>query len=370
MKMAGINSANKPLKLAIEWLSYAQDRGVSGGVPGWFSFIKGWSPPYPETTGYIAPTFFDYCCITGDKRYKERALKMIDWLLSCQMDIGAFPGHHVGIKPVPRIFNTGMVIFGMLRAFLETKDGKYLSSAKRAGDFLLQEQSEDGSWKRYSYNGFPHSYHSGVSLALVELGVATNDKKYTETARKNLDWVLKQKQKNGWFGSCSFEQGKNPYTHTIGYLIDGLLGSGILLEENKYIDSAIEASERLLNIYEIKKFMPGEFKDCWKGNFSYSCLTGDAQISIIWQKIYRFNNDARFLNAALKINDYLKGRQIIKSLFNSTRGSVFGSAPVWGAYHPFWIPSWAVKFFADCLMLEDKILTSLWSQVKGKGLKT
>ena len=44
---------------AIEWLCAAQDRSKSndGGVARDYSLLADWASSYPETTGYIIPTF-------------------------------------------------------------------------------------------------------------------------------------------------------------------------------------------------------------------------------------------------------------------------------------------------------------------------
>ena len=58
---------------AIGWLKRAQDatpdRGVSRGYSlAWHPHrrARGWQPSYPETTGYIIPTFFDCAAALGD----------------------------------------------------------------------------------------------------------------------------------------------------------------------------------------------------------------------------------------------------------------------------------------------------------------
>jgi hypothetical protein len=40
------------LDAAIKWLCRAQDVCGGGGVSAGYSFIRGWHPPYPETTGF------------------------------------------------------------------------------------------------------------------------------------------------------------------------------------------------------------------------------------------------------------------------------------------------------------------------------
>jgi len=346
------------IEAAMDWLCHAQDVSKDGGVAGWYSFRRGWSPSYPETTGYIIPNFFEYYKKTQDEQYRKRAVRMADWLVSIQMPSGAFQSHVIGSKPEPRVFNTGMILFGLVRAFVETNDEKYLRSAKRAGNFLVGAQDDDGAWRKYAYNGFAHSYYSRVSWGLLALGEAAGDGRYIECARKNLNWALTNMGENFWFENTAFEKGKNPYTHTIAYLLEGLLESGDILKESRYIGSAIGAAERLMRVFESRRFMPGDFDQKWRGNFNYTCLTGDAQISIVWQKIYSLTGDARFLNASLKMNDHLKAKQM-RFPVNAVRGGISGSYPIWGAYHPFWLPSWAAKFFIDALSAEDEIMAAL-----------
>ena len=75
------------VEAAIAWLSRAQDAIPSdGGVSRSYSFIynpyfqkQGWVASYPETTGYIIPTMFDYAQISGRRDLFERALRMADW---------------------------------------------------------------------------------------------------------------------------------------------------------------------------------------------------------------------------------------------------------------------------------------------------
>lgn len=45
------------LLAAIKWLCQAQDASEDGGVVGRYRLDRGWTSSYPETTGYIIPTF-------------------------------------------------------------------------------------------------------------------------------------------------------------------------------------------------------------------------------------------------------------------------------------------------------------------------
>jgi hypothetical protein len=49
---------------------------------------------------------------------------------------------------------------------------------------------------------------------------------------------------------------------------------------------------------------------------------------------------------------FLKRNQRLNDRDEVARGSIAGSAPIWGAYSRFEFPNWAAKFFADALMMD------------------
>ena len=55
---SGIFKSNQSyLREAVEWLARGQDSTPDDGVSRIFSLANGWNSSYPETTGYIIPTF-------------------------------------------------------------------------------------------------------------------------------------------------------------------------------------------------------------------------------------------------------------------------------------------------------------------------
>jgi hypothetical protein len=353
------------LQAAMDWLCRAQEANGDGGVSARYRFSEGWAASYPETTGYIIPTFFNYADFSQEGKYRQRALRMADWLLSVQHENGAFPGHDVRAPQEPRVFNTGQVLLGLVRAFRETGKEIYLQASWRAGDWLVSVQDADGAWTMFEYHQRPHAYHTEVDWPLLELFMATQKTSYRDAAVKNLDWVLSQQQPNGWIDRCGFKDDTAPFLHTIAYAINGLIESGALLQPDKpgdniYVQAAWRASEALLHRYEIRDFMAGQFDRAWKAAAPYSCLTGNVQTAINWLRLYELTQEARFLNGALKLNDYVKSTQDLKSGNAGIRGGIKGSQPIWGRYIHYGYPNWAAKFFVDALLLEDKLMNALY----------
>src|SRR5262249_31585738 len=94
----------------------------------------------------------------------------------------------------------------------------------------------------------------------------------------------------------------------------------------------------------------------WKTTAKYSCLTGDAQIAGVWLRIYQATRDTRFLNAALKLNDYVKATQSLRSTHPGIRGGGEGSPPIFWRCAPGVYINWGAKFLADSLMLEEQVM--------------
>ena len=353
------HAADIHIEAGLKWLCRAQDASPDGGVSIRFSLLRGWESSYPETTGYIIPTFLHYSEMSGDESYRERAFRMAEWELSIQQDDGSFIGGplHSGVGKL--VFDTGQIIFGLLEAFHYSNDERFIKAAKAAGDWLLNVQDEDGAWRTCTYHSIPHTYHSRVAWPLVKLYNVTEEMKYLEGARKNIDWVLSNLAENGWFRNAGFtdKNNKEPYTHTIAYTIRGVLEAGMLLEEQHYIDAAGRSANELLRIIISEGFFWGKYDSSWEGNNTFSCLTGNAQISIIFLKLYKVTNELKYLYGANALNNYLRTKQDISTKNENIRGAITGSWPIWGEYERLSYPNWATKFFVDALILEKELAT-------------
>jgi hypothetical protein len=77
-----------------------------------------------------------------------------------------------------------------------------------------------------------------------------------------------------------------------------------------------------------------------------------------WLGLYRYTGSPWYLNAALKMNDYLCACQDVSSSHPGIRGAIAGSEPFRGGYQWYAFPSWATKYFCDALMAERQALTS------------
>jgi uncharacterized protein YyaL (SSP411 family) len=367
-------STRRHLDAAIEWLCRAQDLCDGRGVSAGYSLIEGWHPPYPETTGYIIPTFYDYADLTGNDEYRDRARRMADWEIEVQLPSGAVQG---GVycgpagERLPVVFNTGQVILGWCRAYRETSDERYLAAAIRAGRWLVAVQAPDGSWRLDGpeVETSVHAYDARTAWSLLELDELARDGQFLVAAEYNLAWTMRQQLFNGWFKNNSFSRKTPPPTHTISYVMEGLIEAERLTGEARYLNAVLRTAKRLLSIFELRKFMPGEFDENWNTTARYSCLTGDAQIAGVWLQLFQKTGEARFLNGAIALNNYVKATQNLHTRHPGIRGGVKGSHPISGTYQKYLYPNWAAKFLADSLMLESRALSASDSNQSGSEIR-
>jgi hypothetical protein len=80
------------LRAAAQWLAAAQDSQSDGGVAGRYQLGRGWTSSYPETTGYIVPTFVSLHRGLPQAGFRQRAERAVQFLLSVQLPEGGFPG--------------------------------------------------------------------------------------------------------------------------------------------------------------------------------------------------------------------------------------------------------------------------------------
>jgi hypothetical protein len=164
---------------------------------------------------------------------------------------------------------------------------------------------------------------------------------------------------SGWIDGINLRDHAT-YLHFIAYAIQGALETGVLLRRKDAVDTVARSASVLLRKFETNKFLPGAYEADFKAGHRFTCLTGNAQMSCIWLRLFELTHDLRYLNAALKMNEMLKFLIPPRGPAGII-GGVSGSYPIWGRYQPLRFISWGGKFFADALLLEQRMKQSLLS---------
>jgi hypothetical protein len=344
------------LNLLLRWILDSQR--PDGGIAAYYSLLTGYSESYPEVTGYIVPTLYDLARSTSDDGAVAAAERATHWLLSLQMPTGAFPGGLQGDAARPSVFNTGQILQGLVRAHRETNRPEIREAAVNAGNWLIDIQQADGSWSGPgAYQNAAHTYYSMVAWALVELSECSADHRYGSAAEWNLNWVLTHFRPSGWIEGINL-RGHPNYLHFIAYVLQGVLECGILLRRNDAVEAVARSSWVLLRKFETNKYLLGAYETDFTAGQRFTCLTGNAQMSCVWLRLFEMTGDLRYLNAALKMNEMLKPLIPARGP-RGIAGGVSGSYPVWGCYQPLRYISWGCKFFADALLLEQRLTRSV-----------
>jgi hypothetical protein len=342
----------------MDWLCCAQDnsRSRDGGVARDYSLIHGWASSYPETTGYIIPTFLNCADAGGRPDLRERALGMADWLVRIQLPEGAFQGGKIDSVPrVPVTFNTGQILLGLAAA--EVAFGGYREPVRRAADWLVETQDADGCWRKhptpFAAPG-EKEYETHVAWGLFEAARIEPERGYGRAGLANVRWALSSQAPNGWFSKCCLDEPTRPLTHTIAYALRGVLEAYRFSEDRFFLDAARKTADGLHSALGSDGTLPGRLLPDWSGAANWVCLTGTAQVAYCWMLLSRFTGEPHYAQAAFKANRFVR-RTVRIDGPPETRGGVKGSFPVNGDYGRYEYPNWGPKFLADSLMLETSM---------------
>lgn len=351
------------LKETVDWLVRAAEHGKGGAASHYSLFHGRWLDPFPETTGYIIPTLFDYAAFSGDASYAQLASTLTEWLGGVQLDNGAcMAGLYDEEKGPgePCVFNTGQNLLGFVRAYRETKREEFLEYAQRAGDFLVQSTDDEGVWDKHLLRGLRHTINTRCSWALLLLHELIPDRQYDWVAQQNLTWTQAQQTENGWFRHGSSKVNVYPNTHFIAYTCRGLIESYLLNNDAESLATATRTADRLLQIYRERGMLYAFWDETWQNRGKhlqwmpgrYICLTGNIQMSLVWMRLFQIHGENSYREAAFEMLDQMKALQALNTGHDGKRGGVKGSFPVYGGYSMLMYPNWAAKFFADALLLK------------------
>ena len=346
------------LDAAAEWLARAQDATPDDGVAAYYDVKKKqWAASYPETTGYIIPTLYDYAHLTGRAEFADRATRMAVWESEIQLaDGGVRAGNMDAPKVVPTIFNTGQVLFGWAAAYEQTGEARFAESLRAASDWLVAAQDDDGAWRRFG-SPFSHAgvnvYNTRVAYGLALAGRTLGEPRYIEAACANVDWALTQQQPNGWFAHNDLEHNDRPLTHTIAYATRGVLEVGAVAGVDAYIDRARTVAAAVAAGQRRDGALPGRLDADWRSAARWSCLTGNVQMAVVWLRLVELGASADepdWLEHARGCIAFDQSRQSLAHACGARRGAIAGSAPMRGEYMRHRYPNWAAKFYMDAVM--------------------
>ena len=228
---------------------------------------------------------------------------------------------------------------------------------ERAAGWLVNSLDEDGCWRRYPTpfaQPGEKAYETHVAWGLFEAARIRPDAGYDAAARRNIDWALTKQAANGWFADCCLDEPLTPLTHTIGYVLRGVLEAHRYCDDPHYLQRGRLTADALLDCQQADGCLPGRLDSNWKGTVDWVCLTGCVQIAWCWLYLYELTGERKYYEAASKANQYVGRTQQLDGE-DGIRGGIKGSFPVDGAYGDYQMLNWAAKFFIDSLEYQSKL---------------
>lgn len=342
------------------WLCAAQDHSTSsdGGVARDYSLISGWSSSYPETTGYIIPTMIELARRMDREDLHLRARRMLDWCLAIQLPEGGFQGGKIDATPrVAVTFNTGQILLGLAAGTKAYDDNRYRESMHRAASWLRDTQDVDGCWRNFPTPfALPgeKAYETHVAWGMFAAEQADPGHGYGESGLRQVAWALSKQKSNGWFESNCLSDPYKPLTHTIGYVLRGVLEAYLFSGRTEHLEAAIHTADSLVDAISADGYLAGQLDKDFKAACDYVCLTGSAQIAHCLFILYQLTGGRQYLSAGQRASSFVR-RTIRIDGPPETLGGVKGSFPIDGAYGRWQYLNWAAKFCIDANLLESEL---------------
>lgn len=359
--VARVRRPREPLEhvqAAADWLMRAHDAGGDGGVSAEYRIGSfDWLPSYPETTGYIIPTLLALSKIDDRHDYEARARRMGDWLTAVQLDCGGISYGTVDSEPkMPTVFNTGQVMHGWSALLKRGRNLIYEKRLEQAGHWLCTIQDDDGCWRTggspFVSSGAVNTYNVRTAWALVDAGLLLGNARFVDCGRRNVEWASRRETSPGFLEHNDFADNTAPWLHTIAYAGRGFFETGLLLDDDGYVALADRIASGVGDAVRTDGSIPGRLDRQFRGQCAASCLTGNAQILVLWRKLDAYYNSRRYARCAEKVSCFLKCVQSLDHEDAGVRGAIGGSYPLGGSYSPYSYPNWAAKFFVDALIGE------------------
>lgn len=341
---------------AVTWLLRSIDVCGGNASSKAYRVLTGWMPPYPETSGYIIPTLLAIARERANGgQLLHRAERIARWLIDIQLPNGGFRGREVGSLDEPDVFDTGMILLGF-NAMLEGPGAPPIrAAAQRAAEFLVASMDETGGFVRNVSHNIVHTYNVRSAWALASFGLLTDQSNFLEAGLANARWTLDQQNAASFYENNAFKRGGNANTHGLAYVMQGLLQIYELTGDDVCLKSVVRAAEPAIKLYRTHGWLAAELGSDWQYLSRHICLTGYAQLAIIFLRLFQLTGDDEYRLTADSLIADLAETQDLQDPRTPYYGAIAGSFPIYGRYAPLQYPNWATKFFLDALIARGRI---------------
>lgn len=241
------------------------------------------------------------------------------------------------------------LITGLLTIEKKTNDTHYLEYARACGEYILQNQCEDGTFNDAAFEANPamgyvsQIHESAVDIALLRLGMRLEETQkgegtpFIDAAKKNIDRVLiprfwdDEKKTFRQFEKGLWDDAPNLFVpNKIATACEALLLLSRAVGEKKYAEYAIHAGETILSHQSTTKPHAGGIFQANNRDLLVTYYTARCIPPLL--ALHAQTKDKRFLNAATKAGQFIASQQIEDGSFafgyhhgKPTRYPIFGA---------------------------------------------
>lgn len=271
---------DKIIKQGSSWLlkSGIQNKGKKnlGAFSAWYGTKnKKYSYLYSEISGYLITHMCFMYEYTNKKIYLTSAINSADWLIKCAQDTtGGFKCLFLLDKKIKLdfkseqiySFDNGVIINGLVNLYKITKNKKYLNSATKCGNWIVNKaQKKNGEIKPIydlSKNSFVEdkkkwswisgSYHTKISIGLLNLYSVNKKKIFLTSSKKIFNTSLKKQIKSGEFLSTKISTNLHPHC----YSAEGLWVGSKFLKNKNYLKAVIKSTKWIFKNQDLDGLVP------------------------------------------------------------------------------------------------------------------
>jgi len=342
--LGGQQRIEAALQSNLRWIAKSFEVNGLKGSSGKRTVYGRWGAPYPETTGYLIPTLLE--CSSYNEGLRDIALAQLSFIKSIQNEDGSF--YQAVDNKAPIIFDTSQIVIGLIALCPEVLKFEDISDVTKQAVVWMQEQlTAEGLFLEYNYvDNYNPAYYARIAWAMSQ-GEAIFYSKITKKTRTLILRIADLQNEDLMFDYAGFFPEEMPFTHTIAYTLRGLWECALYINDKKLMHKVTDSLDHLSKTLLSKGKAAGRYDTHWQGDYSFICSAGNAQLALLYLRVYERLQNKKFLQVVpLLLKPLLAGQRRL----SLNKGAVPSSLPIWGPYQKWSFTNWTQKFYADALV--------------------
>jgi|GEM_PF-1409949 len=345
-ELGGKEKIKTSLEANLSWIYKSFKVNKHLGSSGSRNVLGKWSPPYPETTGYLLPTLLNAAPYYQQENLISLSKLQLKFFEGIKTIDGAYCQNMAEAEPI--VFDVAQILLGFIALvpYME-KSTPLLEEIEITRQWLRDILNEKGEFIAFNYvKDFQPAYYSRIAWPLAAAEIIIDSKPSYKT-KALIQRLTESQNDNHSFKNWGFRKGQPALTHTIAYTLRGLWEYAEILNSKKIKKQVTLALHRLSKTIRIDGQVAGSYTEDWVGDHSFICSSGNAQLALLYLMVYERNRDKIFLERIVAL---LKPLIIAQKKTSINAGAISSSIPISGSYQRYKYTNWTQKFYSDALM--------------------